>query len=53
MAGFKQFFGRGLEFIVLVLMTFQVVVVALGVSFRYAGQSLVWYDEVSAISLLG
>ena len=37
--------------IVLVLMAFQVIVVVLGVTFRYMGNSLVWYDELASILL--
>ena len=47
----KKFAGASLEAIVLALMALQVVVVILGVSFRYLGNSLVWYDELASILL--
>jgi TRAP-type C4-dicarboxylate transport system permease small subunit len=47
----KNFADRSLEAIVLTLMALQVVVVILGVSFRYLGSSLVWYDELASILL--
>jgi TRAP-type C4-dicarboxylate transport system permease small subunit len=47
----KKFANQGLELIVLVLMAFQVIVVVLGVSFRYMGNSLAWYDELASILL--
>jgi TRAP-type C4-dicarboxylate transport system permease small subunit len=47
----KKIANQGLEMIVLVLMAFQVVVVILGVTFRYMGNSLAWYDELASILL--
>ncbi len=47
----KMIANRGLEMIVLFLMAIQVVVVVLGVTFRYMGNSLVWYDELASILL--
>jgi TRAP-type C4-dicarboxylate transport system permease small subunit len=44
-------FRRLLEGIVLGLMAALAVVVVVGVTFRKAGASLVWYDEVAAILL--
>lgn len=44
-------FERLLEAIVIVLMVVLAAEVTLGVIFRTAGQSLVWYDEVAAILL--
>jgi TRAP-type C4-dicarboxylate transport system permease small subunit len=40
-----------LEFVVLLLMAALLVVVVVGVGFRKAGVSLVWYDEVASILL--
>jgi TRAP-type C4-dicarboxylate transport system permease small subunit len=42
---------RALELIVLVLMAALAIVVVVGVVFRKAGASLVWYDEVASILL--
>ena len=47
----KTFISHSLEGVVLVLMALQVVVVVLGVTFRYMGNSLVWYDELASILL--
>jgi TRAP-type C4-dicarboxylate transport system permease small subunit len=47
----KMIANKGLELIVLLLMAIQVVVVVLGVTFRYMGNSLVWYDELASILL--
>lgn len=43
--------GRGLEVIVGVLLVAMVVVVVMGVIYRKAGHSLVWYDEIASILL--
>lgn len=43
--------GKVLEWVVLTLMASLAVVVIVGVVFRKAGASLVWYDEVAAILL--
>lgn len=40
-----------LEWITIILMIALTVVVAVGVCFRLAGQSLSWYDEVAAVQL--
>ena len=47
----RQAFERLLETITLVLMATLVLVVVVGVVFRKAGTSLVWYDEVASILL--
>ncbi len=44
-------FERVLETIVILLMVSMVVVVVLGVVYRKAGASLVWYDEIASIML--
>jgi TRAP-type transport system small permease protein len=44
-------FERLLEWIVLALMAALFLEVTIGVAFRAAGQSLVWYDEVASILL--
>ncbi len=44
-------FERLLEWIVIALMTALFLEVTIGVVFRAAGQSLVWYDEVASILL--
>jgi TRAP-type C4-dicarboxylate transport system permease small subunit len=44
-------FERVLEWIVIVLMTALFLEVTIGVVFRAAGRSLVWYDEVASILL--
>lgn len=44
-------FERLLETIVIFLMVSMVVVVVLGVVYRKAGASLVWYDEIASIML--
>jgi TRAP-type C4-dicarboxylate transport system permease small subunit len=44
-------FERLLEWIVIALMTALFLEVAIGVAFRAAGRSLVWYDEVASILL--
>jgi TRAP-type C4-dicarboxylate transport system permease small subunit len=46
-----KFVSRSLEGVVLALMALQVIVVVLGVTFRYLGNSLVWYDELASILL--
>jgi len=44
-------FERLLEAVVMVLMVSLVVIVFLGVVYRKAGASLVWYDEVASVML--
>jgi TRAP-type C4-dicarboxylate transport system permease small subunit len=51
MASFRRIYDRILEVIAAVMMAAVTVVVVLGFGFRWAGQSLVWYDEVASISL--
>ncbi len=48
---FRKKFERFLEFVVLALMAALAIVVVVGVVFRKAGASLVWYDEVASILL--
>jgi len=43
--------GRFLEYVVLALMATLAIVVVVGVGFRKAGASLIWYDEVASILL--
>jgi len=50
-AGARGAFRKLLETIVLALMAALAVVVVVGVGFRKAGASLVWYDEVASILL--
>ena len=47
----RNCYERLLETIVILLMTTLAVEVTVGVIFRSAGQSLVWYDEVASILL--
>ena len=51
LASFRRGYERFLEWIVIVLMVALAVEVTAGVVFRYAGHSLVWYDEVATILL--
>jgi TRAP-type C4-dicarboxylate transport system permease small subunit len=51
MQSFRRFYDRLLEVIAVVLIVAVTVIVTLGFSYRWAGYSLVWYDEVAAISL--
>jgi TRAP-type C4-dicarboxylate transport system permease small subunit len=48
---FRRGYERFLEGIAVLLMVALAVEVTLGVVFRYAGHSLVWYDEVATILL--
>ena len=48
---FRQGYERFLEWITIGLMVALAVEVTAGVIFRYAGHSLVWYDEVATILL--
>lgn len=50
-AGFRSAFERLLEWVVIVLMTALFLEVTVGVVFRIAGRSLVWYDEVASVLL--
>ena len=47
----RRRYERLLEWIAIVLMAALAVEVTLGVVFRYAGHSLIWYDEVATILL--
>ena len=46
-----RWYGKLLEGLVMVLMIVMFLEVMLGVVFRVAGHSLVWYDEVASIIL--
>ena len=48
---FRRGYERFLEWICIALMTALAAEVTAGVVFRYAGESLVWYDEVATILL--
>jgi TRAP-type C4-dicarboxylate transport system permease small subunit len=48
---FYRFYSSLLEYITIVLMVGLLVVVTLGFTYRWAGNSLSWYDEVAAIML--
>jgi TRAP-type C4-dicarboxylate transport system permease small subunit len=50
-SGARRRLGAVLEGVVLVLMAALALVVVVGVVFRKAGMSLVWYDEVASILL--
>lgn len=51
MAAFRKIYEKILEWLVVVLMVAMAVEVTVGVVFRTAGASLVWYDEVASILL--
>jgi TRAP-type C4-dicarboxylate transport system permease small subunit len=51
MANLRARFERFLEIIVVVLMVAMTTVVILGVTYRKAGLSLVWYDEIASVLL--
>jgi TRAP-type C4-dicarboxylate transport system permease small subunit len=48
---FRAAYGLALEWVVMVLMIVLSVEVTLGIVFRFAGSSLVWYDEVASVLL--
>ena len=48
---FKKKYDKFLEFILFIMMISLAAVVIMGVSFRWAGSALVWYDEVAAVQL--
>jgi len=48
---FRRRYGALLEWVVMILMVILALEVMLGVVFRAAGQSLVWYDEVASVLL--
>lgn len=50
-ARFRDRYGRVLEWIVGALMVILAVEVTLGVIFRAAGHSLIWYDEIASVLL--
>lgn len=50
-APWRQRYGRALEVLVVALMVILAVEVMLGVVFRAAGHSLIWYDEVASVLL--
>jgi TRAP-type C4-dicarboxylate transport system permease small subunit len=47
----RQIYDRILEVIAVVMIVAVTVIVVLGFGFRWAGESLVWYDEVASIAL--
>lgn len=51
LASLRRGYERFLEWICIVLMVALAAEVTVGVVFRYAGHSLVWYDEVATILL--
>ncbi|HEY0823567.1 MAG TPA: TRAP transporter small permease [Ramlibacter sp.] len=51
MQRFRHHYGLLLEWVVMFLMVALAVEVTLGVVFRAAGSSLVWYDEVASVML--
>ncbi len=51
MTQFRRIYDRFLEVIAVAMMAIVTIIVTLGFLFRWAGMSLVWYDEVASISL--
>ena len=51
MESFRKKYGLVLEWVVMALMVILFAEVTLGVIFRAAGSSLVWYDEVASVLL--
>jgi TRAP-type C4-dicarboxylate transport system permease small subunit len=51
MGSLRKVYDRILEVIAVILIIGVTAIVVLGVGYRWAGLSLVWYDEVAAISL--
>jgi TRAP-type C4-dicarboxylate transport system permease small subunit len=51
MDAFQRLFDRALEIVAATMMTIVTLIIVAGFMFRWAGHSLVWYDEVAAISL--
>ncbi|MBS0246522.1 MAG: TRAP transporter small permease subunit [Proteobacteria bacterium] len=51
MTAIRQTYDRILEVIAVLLMLAVTVIITLGFVYRWAGASLVWYDEVASISL--
>ena len=48
---FKKKYDKALEFVLFVMMVAMATVVIMGVSFRWAGHALTWYDEVASMQL--
>ena len=48
---FINFYEKILKLILFIMMVALAVTVLLGVTFRFAGSALVWYDEVAAVQL--
>jgi len=48
---FKKSYDKTLEFILFLMMIALATVVIMGVSFRWAGHALTWYDEVASMQL--
>jgi TRAP-type C4-dicarboxylate transport system permease small subunit len=51
MDSFRRFYDRLLEVIAVALLVGVTAIVIMGFTYRWAGYSLVWYDEVASISL--
>ena len=51
LATLRDAYGRLLEGVVTILMVVLFLEVTAGVVFRFAGHSLIWYDEVASILL--
>lgn len=51
MDAFQRLYDRTLEVIAAAMMVIVTSIIVAGFIFRWAGESLVWYDEVAAISL--
>jgi len=51
MQRFREHYGLFLEWVVMALMVLLAVEVMAGVVFRFAGSSLVWYDELASVML--
>ena len=49
---FINSYEKILKLILFIMMVALAVTVLLGVTFRFAGSALVWYDEVAALSLI-
>lgn len=48
---FYKFYGQLLEYITIILMVGLLVVVTLGFTYRWLGDSLSWYDEIASVML--
>ena len=48
---FKKSYDKTLEFILFLMMIALATVVIMGVSFRWSGHALTWYDEVASMQL--